>query len=296
MPIRPRLALIAALVALGLADRAGAPPPDGFELFAWREADPHFGGLSALELSADGSGVIVLSDRGYWGRGRVERDAAGRVTAIRLEPMQPLIDRAGRPIPHEDADAEGLAVTPEGAAFVSFEGPARVLVYPRPDAPPLPLPLAPPFRRFGPNAALEALAVDAEGGLLTLPETSGRADRPFPVYRFRDGRWSQPFALPRRDGFAAVGADFGPDGRLYLLERRFRGLLGFGSRVRRFELGPAGILSEETVFESPSGLHDNLEGLAVWQEAGGGIVISMISDDNFLFVQRTEIVEHRLAH
>ena len=38
---------------------------------------------------------------------------------------------------------------------------------------------------------------------------------------------------------------------------------------------------------------DNLEGIAVWAD-GQGIRITMISDDNFLFVQRTELVEYRV--
>ena len=34
-------------------------------------------------------------------------------------------------------------------------------------------------------------------------------------------------------------------------------------------------------------------GIAVWED-GQGIRITMISDDNFLFLQRTELVEYRI--
>ena len=37
----------------------------------------------------------------------------------------------------------------------------------------------------------------------------------------------------------------------------------------------------------------NLEGIAVWVD-GQGIRITMVSDDNFLFVQRSELVEYRV--
>ncbi len=133
------------------------------------------------------------------------------------------------------------------------------------------------------NSSLEALAIDGNGWLYTLPERSGAEDAPFPVWRFRNGKWDQPFDLPRRGAFLPVGADFGPDGKIYMLERRFSGILGFASRVRRLTLGPDGVIDEQTVLESPTGRHDNLEGLAVWRDQAGAIRLTMISDDNFRF-------------
>jgi hypothetical protein len=71
-----------------------------------------------------------------------------------------------------------------------------------------------------------------------------------------------------------------------VLERALEGL-GFKSRVRVFGLDGSG---GTTVFESQTGVHDNLEGLSV-RAGRDGIVMTMISDDNFRFFQRTEIVE-----
>src|SRR5690606_100399 len=122
---------------------------------------------------------------------------------------------------------------------------------PRPDA----------FAALQANSALEALAIDALGRLWTLPERSGAVDLPFPVWRFDGEGWSQPFTLPRADdGFLPVGADFGPDGRLYVLERRLGSVFGFNSRVRRYDVtgdvaGPA-----ELLLETAPGDYDNLEG------------------------------------
>ncbi len=143
------------------------------------------------------------------------------------------------------------------------------------------------------NSGLEALAIDTAGDLYAIPERSGTEARPFPVYRFRDGAWSQPFAIPRRPPHLPVAADFGPDGRLYLLERHFAGL-AFQSRVRVFTLEDDQIVQEQTLIDTLPGQHDNLEGMAVWQDAAGRIRLTMISDDNFNFFQRTEIVEYAL--
>ncbi len=145
------------------------------------------------------------------------------------------------------------------------------------------------------NSSLETLAIDAEGALYTLPERSGKLSRPFPVYRYRGGTWDQPFSIPRRPPYLPVGGDFGPDGKFYLLERHLNGIFGFQSRVRRFDLGPDQVTGEKILLETKTGTHDNLEGIAVWQDAEGFTRITMISDDNFKSFQRTEFVEYRLT-
>ncbi len=76
--------------------------------------------------------------------------------------------------------------------------------------------------------------------------------------------------------FLIVGADIGPDGRLYMLERDFAGI-GFRSRIRRFDLDGG---NEETMLETGLRTHDNLEGISVWQDAQG-LRLTLISDDNF---------------
>ena len=88
-----------------------------------------------------------------------------------------------------------------------------------------------------------------------------------------------------------VGADIGPDNKLYVLERDFTGI-GFRTRVRRFDLDGA---NEEEVLRTANATHDNLEGIAVWQDDGGAMRITMIADDNFRWFQQTEIVEYRLT-
>jgi len=77
-----------------------------------------------------------------------------------------------------------------------------------------------------------------------------------------------------------------------VLERHFARRQGFSSRVRRLEIGTGAV---ETVFQSPIGDHDNLEGLAVWRDESGAIRLTMVSDDNFRrALQETEFVEYVL--
>lgn len=296
---RPQRALIAGLVLLlGLGPEGSATPqptPGYLASYRWTMPDdPLFGGLSGIEVSPDGTALTVISDRGTWTSGTIRRDAAGRIVSVEAAPMQHLRGKGRAPLQRARSDSEGLAIAVDGTMFVSFEGAARVLRYRAPGGPAENLPVPPAFRRMQGNGALEALAIDAEGTLYTLPERSGSTTRPFPVYRFRNGEWDQPFAIPRRDSFLPVGADIGPDGRLYLLERQFRGILGFASRVRRFSLTDDRLGRGETLLQTAAGTHDNLEGVSVWRDAAGQLTLSLIADDNFKFFQRTEIVEYRI--
>lgn len=269
----------------GLVAGAAVASPGGGTAFRWHESAPWFGGFSAIELEADGRGFVALSDRGVIVRGRIARDGAGLVTGIVVDGAERLLDAEGQPLRGRRKDSEGLALMPDGRLFVSFEGVARVRE--EGEVPRL-LPREAAFDDFGLNAGFEAVAVTDTGTVLAIPEDAG--GDAFPVWRFDGVAWDVAFAIPRSGGFLPVGADVGPDGLLYVLERALTGP-GFRSRVRVF--GPEGD-GGAVVFESRIGLYDNLEGIAVWQDTEG-IVMTMISDDNFNFFQRTELVEARPA-
>ena len=283
------------ILSAGLEGSAGPTPPPGYvSEFIWEMQDPLFGGFSALAVSDDGARFTALSDRGAFTEGVFTRDRKGAISAISAGPLSRLRGAGTAALPAARADSEGIAIGADGSTYISFEGVARVLRYPRLNGPAEAMPIAKEFARMKINAALEALAIDAEGTLFTLPERSGAADRPFPVFRFRSGTWDSLLAIPRHGAFLPVAADFGPDGRFYLLERSFRGLPGFANRLRRFEYSPKGFSGGKTLFETPSGLHDNLEGLSVWRDAENRLRATMISDDNFNPLQNTEIVEYLL--
>ncbi|MDJ0822897.1 MAG: esterase-like activity of phytase family protein [Paracoccaceae bacterium] len=282
-------ALAAALIWLSTAS---AGPTDDLRYLGttfWQVDDPNFGGFSGLELSADGTQFTALTDRGHVVSGTLTREGE-RITSISAGTLTPLRNPQGKVLPRALNDAEGLAIGPQGRTYVSFEGRHRVWAYDNQGRPtPLPRPKA--FRRLQPNSGLEALAINAEGHLYVLPERSGALQRPFPIWRFDGRNWRHVYDVPRSGGFLPVGADFGPDGRLYLLERAFTGF-AFRSRVRVLMLGPKRTVTSETLLTTPSWRHDNLEGLSVWKDAKNRIRLTMISDDNFRMIQRTQFVEY----
>ncbi|WP_108814030.1 esterase-like activity of phytase family protein [Loktanella sp. Alg231-35] len=257
--------------------------------YHWTSHDDRFGGLSGIEVSDDGTTLTALSDRGHFFFAEVIREN-GVIT--HLDTYAPLRLRGpGRvPLPHAQSDSEGMAIGPDGTVHVSFEWTHGLRSFAAIDQPGGPLWASDKFTALQDNSSLEALAIGPDGALYTIPERSGLATRPFPVFRLLDGEWDQPFAIPRRGAYLVAGADIGPDGRLYILERDFVGI-GFRNRVRRFDLDGSG---EATMLETGLRTHDNLEGISVWQD-DEGLRVTMVSDDNFRAFQRTEVVEYRLT-
>ncbi|KAA9006975.1 esterase-like activity of phytase family protein [Histidinibacterium aquaticum] len=243
---------------------------------------PETGGVSALELTEDGTSAIALSDRGTLLRGRFRREG-GILTVVTTERRE----LEGPPPLAPAGDTEGLALAPDGRLFLSVEGANRVRLQPRAGRP-RDLPAPREFSRFRSNAGLEALAVDAAGALWTLPEEP--RDGYFPLYRFDRNGWRLRMRLGATEAFRMVGADFGPDGKLYLLQRDFDGI-AVRSLVTRIDVRTG---EAEEVLRTQRGRHGNLEGLAVWRDSAGSIRLTMVADDNFRRILPTEIAEYRL--
>lgn len=297
MSQRSRLALIAGLWMMAAAPLgAAAATIEYIGTYVWTGQDESFGGFSGIEIAPDGGSFHALTDRAHLYWGSIDRDASSRIRGMNMAGRTHLRDSKGVPLPPGFlGDSEGLAIAPDGRIWVSFEGLDRLAAYDDPSSPATRIPPPPVLAELQVNSGMEALAITPAGDLLALPERSGDLARPFPVLRYRPGtgEWDSPWSVQRQGNWLPVGADIGPDGRFYLLERQFKGVLGFASRLRRFDLDDDGLTGEEVLLETRPLQYDNLEGIAVWQD-DQGIRVTMISDDNFLFLQRTELVEYRV--
>ncbi len=275
-----------------LAACVGAAEPQKTQLvgkYLWFDTQRSFGGFSGLEVSPDGNSFHAITDQGLSIDGTFQRED-GVITAVQTGRLDELIGPDGIAIwRNEVRDAEGLATLPNGQFAVSFEGIHKVLLFTDTEHS-IELPQHPDFPGLSDNASLEAAAADFTGAIYVIPEKSGQVTRPFNVYRYKNGAWDVPFAVPRRNGFLVVGLDFGPDGLLYVLERAFAGY-GFQSRIRRFSVTQNGLEAEEILMQSHVFEFDNLEGLSVWRDAQGQIRLTALSDDNFNFFQQTQFVE-----
>lgn len=258
----------------------------------WKLPQDWFGGFSAIELDPSGARMTVLSDRGAVAQARITRDD-GRITAITLTRHARLRHRNNNPMLGISADAEGLALAPDGQVYLSFEQRHRIARLDPDTGRTVNIARfaeSPPFHE---NNGFEALAIHPDGTFFVIPEKLKKTGKTLPVYQLVGTNWHKRFDLLRTDPFLPVGADFDSDGTLYLLERAIT-LLGFRSQIRRVTVG-AGQIGSETLWRTGPGEYGNLEGISVWHDPQGRIRLTTISDDNFAPILFTQIVEFVLT-
>jgi len=268
--------------------------------------DKNFGGLSAIRVAADGAHFISLTDRGWWFRGRLLY-AGTRPSGIADAEMAPILGADGRPLATRGwYDTESIAED-GGTLYVGIErvhqivrfnyGKDGLLARGRAIA------LPPAVRSLPANKGIEALVFVPKGLPLagTLIAISERGlDKAGNLSAFLIGG-STPgaFAIKRGSRYDVTDAALLPGGNMLLLERRFGWDVGLAVRIRRIALGeikPGALADGAVLFEADLGYEiDNMEGLSVHRAAGGEIVLTLVSDDNFSMVQRTLLLQFTLA-
>lgn len=268
---------------------------------------PYFGGFSGLAISKEGNELLSVSDAGFWMMARLgERD--GSLSSIEDARIGPLIDakRTGKKL-GKQRDAESIALEGDkltgGQALVSFEIHHRIDRYEigRTDLKRKKWSYRPPRAQkdWSPNNAMEAIEViqagPQKGAIIAFLERYKDKKGNLSGFLLKKGK-QEPIALKPIKGFDISGAAALPDGGLLLLERRFRMREGVKIRIRYIpaaDIKPGAILKGETLLEADSTNYflDNMEGIAAHQLSSGETIITLISDDNFNFFQRTLIIQ-----
>lgn len=298
-PAMPELAVLEARpVPLDRADRERRRLGGLLFLEGWRlsSRDVRFGGLSAMHVES--GAVTGLSDSGNLFRFSVPAGAGELPVRILRVPRGP---GSGR----RKGDRDGEALVVAGAsAWIAWEGRNAVWRYRRSDWRFEAAAAPPAMRRWPSMGGPEAMARLEDGRFLVIAEGPEGEDGTVPALLF-DGdpalAATPTAALAYRPprGFRPTDAALLPDGRLLVLNRRFRALTGFSAVLTVAELPP---LREGTVIEgrelasfTGSVTRDNYEALSVTQESGRTIVW-LASDDNYTpLLQATLLMKFALA-
>lgn len=249
-----------------------------------------FGGFSGLLIEQ--GRLTAVSDAGWL----LEADLIDGAGAqqLRNASFRRLLDSEGRRFDKRGGDAEALTRV-NGQLWIAFERDHRLVNYRGA------LPKAQVrnrlFEALRSNSGLEALATLPDGRMLAIAE--GADANGIPMFLVTLSGQIKRAALPGTGRHSVTGADVGPDGRLYLVLRNYFPLLGVSIRVHSYALAPNGLPDTATrkvlaAFESASGI-DNMEGIAVWQDAKGRTRLTLIADNNFNAIQRNLLMDFEVT-
>ncbi len=266
-----------------------------------------FGSLSSIRFRQDQASFVGVLDTGHWMTGRIERDAAGRLSGLADVVITSMRNAEGRTFEGKGRmDAEGLALHGD-RVLVSFEQNHRVDVYPDPgfaaSAVTGNYPIPFPRKELRANRGFETVAVSPadsplKGGTLIVAERS-LDDAGNAYAAILDGPLKGKLALAHYGDFDATDGAFLPNGDLLLLERRFNLAEGIGMRIRRIksaDIRPGAVMDGEILLQSDFGYQmDNMEGLDVFKAADGSTHVIIVSDDNHSILQRNLMLEFKLV-
>ncbi len=267
---------------------------------------PAFGGISALRIDADGRGFLAVTDNGSWLRGRIVYDN-GRPSGIADAEMAPLLGADGQPLAARGwFDAESLAEM-DGKLYVGFERVEQIVRF---DVAKDGLkargePIAVPgdFKTFKFHKTLECLASPPKGSplagkLIVITEESldqaGNL-RSFILYPDHVER----FSVKRSNEFDVSDCTVLPPTDLLLLERKYSPAKGVAMRIRRVPfaaIDDGRVVDGKPLIVADMGYQiDNMEGIGLHRNAAGETIITLISDDNFSFLQRNLLLQFVLV-
>lgn len=266
--------------------------------WALSSRDKDFGGLSALSI--DKNHFTSVSDSGAILRFSLD-EASNRVSHALVSPLP---RGCARDVNKQDRDSESIAHDPAtGRYWIGFEwrnaicrsdgGLATTQRIARPTA----------MQRWSKTGGPEALVRLRDGRFLIFAEAvSGGATLPDLLVADRDPTapetsFDRLFYAPPEHHFSPTDAAELPDGRLIILNRRFEPPAYFSARLSLLDpirRGQAGYVSGKVIarFGRP-GLTSNFEGVAVSEE-GARTFIWLISDDNFLWIEKTYLLKFEL--
>ncbi len=323
MRLSPQLAAtVGALAALSLGPLQAAEPLDlsvrPIERFAIAGSEPtpgpveflggfdvgaedrRFGGFSGLAVTGDS--VFLASDSGDFVRARLVHEN-GRLVGLADAVIDDLFPEGGTS--KQAGDVEDIAfdpADPSRGVIVRERQANAMLTFETVDGRPgnfQPKVVGADNRILRSNKGLESVAYapspsPAAGESIAIAERPPRGAANIPAWIAGIGA----FEIVPHDGFDVSSARFLPDGDLLLLERRYTPGWGIAMRLRRIDGGAlevGAVLDGDYLLEAGMTYQiDNMEGLAVHQDAAGRTILTLVSDDNFSILQRTLILQFAL--
>ncbi len=263
--------------------------------------DRRFGGFSGLRVSADGTALTAVSDRGYWLTARLTYDRNGWLAGAAEAQMASLRTPRGVPLAGRMRDAEALTRLGDDSWLVAFEQKHRLWRYPRAGVPAsaraAPFWTPPADAKLPRNGGFEAITALAGGEILAVSEYARNAGGDLRGWIIADNG-AKEFAYATSGDYSPTDFALLPNGDVLVLERRFGYFTGFGARLRRLraaDIRPGARLDGRVLAVIGGSLvAANFEGLSVRRLGDGTVLVYLLSDDNYRAFQRTLLLMFQL--
>lgn len=272
--------------------------------------DERFGGLSSLELSADGTGLLAVSDRGFWFKAGLSY-TDGHLSGLADAVMAPILAADGKPNQGKvRSDAEALAGWEpgriDGKVIVGFESRARAGLFDLGkngfQARFRDLKLPRQAVKGPPNQELEAIGRFASGPLagsiLAISELNKDENGDIRAFVW-GGKKTFTFSIKQFEDYAITDLAILPDGDILTVERSFSATTLPGMAIRQIrteDIIANGAVSPSLVFAGRMPFYriDNMEGIAV-SRLNGETRVTVVSDNNYRpEYQRTLLLQFAL--
>lgn len=271
-----------------------------------------FGGLSGFRfLDSKGERFLAISDQGGWFTGAI-RYSGREMTGLDNVEAAPLLNAKGRPITEKRLWYDSESIARDGSfVYVGLERVNQIMRYDfakggtRARGEVLPVP--PGVRQLPYNKGLEALVFVPKdvsksqplaGTLIAFSERGLDADGNLVAFLI-GGATPGQFSVRRTDKFDISDAVLLPSGELLILERKFSWFTGVNIRIRAIPLtsiAPGVLVDGPELFAADLGHEiDNMEGIDAHVTADGETVLTLVSDDNFSFLQRTLLLQFTMV-
>ncbi|HWJ87591.1 MAG TPA: esterase-like activity of phytase family protein [Pelagibacterium sp.] len=272
-------------------------------------ASPHpdFGGLSSLAF-LDADRFVMVSDEGRFFSGTLDL-TDGAPSGLSDVEIDVIRNSSGAPLPRKFTwDSEAIDVVfrdgAPAAVRVGFEHLTRVAEFAltdgRPGGPAREIAIPDWLTDLRTNGAIESLCMAPQtspvaGSTLIITESHSIIPDTWAATLLGDADRGD-LAISISGRFNPTDCAFLPNGDLLVLERGFA-FLTFSVQLRRIPAHTvhAGAIMEGEILFSASGREvDNFEGLGVRVLPDGEVRVTIVSDNNFLGLQRTLLLEFAL--
>lgn len=291
------------------------PSQEIFDKLLWRgglvlkSTHPQFGGLSGIELSANGEEMLAISDRGYW----VKADVIyknGRINGLANSQIAPILNSEGKKFVYWKADSEGLSKRNDSLSdvVISVERDQAIFRFKLDenglDSHAMDWGSIKDAKKISANRGLEAITSlpknhEYRGWMLVAAERKLDKNNNHTAWLV-NGKQNHELHFTRQDGYDITDLNYLPNGDIVLLERAISIFGGPQMRIRQIcgkLVKPNAVLNGTTLLRA-TGLQavDNMEGLGVHKAANGEVILTIISDNNFHFLQRNLMLQFALRN